>query len=60
MPESQATLLAKLEANAKRQKEVNALAAELRATLGTTEPEVVQNVPVDLQERPLPVGTPQR
>jgi|AP82_1055514.scaffolds.fasta_scaffold794039_1 hypothetical protein len=56
---NQAALLAKLEANALRLKEVNRIAAELSATLNTREPEVVGNVAVDLQQRPLPVGKPQ-
>ena len=56
---NQAALLAKLEANALRLKEVNRIASELSATLNTREPEVVGSVAVDLQQRPSPVGKPQ-
>lgn len=56
----QATLLAKLEANAKRQKQVNDIARSLSATRNTQEPDVGRSSPIDLAQRPSPIADNQR
>ena len=56
MPANNIDLLKKLEESAKRQKQVNQAASELRATLLTQEPDVQRSSPMTTDNRPSPVG----
>lgn len=56
MPANNIDLLKKLEESAKRQKQVNQAASELRATLLTQEPNVQRSSPMTTDNRPSPVG----